>query len=376
MNKITKLLKEDQMDESIETKVQKFGRWRNMTEWYEEAEAITEKSQDPGCTENIPVPGKWELNIYIPGRGSSNTYSFYEPAMETAMALLVDMGARPKDAYLERGFCVVELQPAEFYVVSHLVEEIRGWLLNKGIKTSVGNRFCEEYRKGPSAYLEFRQSLDAEPSPGYWSLEVMMPQDEGTQLGTDLELAAKEGGRCVGGYLFYFAVDDFNIGKAKAIRAIAWLSRRGYEVQTSWGKIDQPLETVNEETLRALNETGEMFYKWDFQFNNVKDFRPASVRFEDRNQIYGEYEHSRKLKRLRSRLASSTEESTITKRLTHAQVRVLVDLTGELLTQCSTFTMAAEGARSGYHISDREWDLHDDANEIEDHLMKILEELR
>jgi hypothetical protein len=360
------------MNGSFETEDQSFGRWRNMTEWFEEATAITERPLEPGVTETIPVPSKWKLNIHIPGRGS-NYYHFYAYAMEAAMSLLTGIGARPEDAYLERGYCIVHIKPADFYAVRHLAEQIRCWLVNKGIVTIVGDSFYGEHRECVSAYLEFSQSLSVAPSPGKWSLSVMIPNDEGTQLASELGLTVEEGGLRVGGYLFDFNLNDFTIAKAKTMQAIAWLSGTGYNVRTSWGEIDLPFDALDEESLRALNETGDSFHKYDSRSDNGRDIRHASVSLMG-GGCTERVEWASRLKRLMSRLEGSAAEVSL--KLTRAQVRTLIDLTGEFVTQYSMFVQSIEAAvQSDFHVSNKEWELYTDANKALGPLEKTLDEL-
>jgi hypothetical protein len=212
----------------------------------------------------------------------------------------------------------------------------------------------------------FDHSAEQSIPKGEWSLSVMIPKNEGAQLGSELGLTAEEQGLRVGGYMFDFNVNDFTIAKVKAMQAVAWLSARGYETHTSWGDIDLLLDAIDEETIRALNETGRCFYR--------SKTPPAIVMLCDKSQVEPDQWASR-LKRLRSRLAGSAEETTV--KLTCAQVKALLDLTGEFATEYSFFSQSIEDDVQGYyHVSNRDWELFKDANQVRDDLFKILDELR
>jgi hypothetical protein len=220
----------------------------------------------------------------------------------------------------------------------------------------------------------FDHSAEQSIPKGEWSLSVMIPKNEGAQLASELGLTAEEQGLRVGGYMFDFNVSDFTIAKAKAMRAVAWLSGRGYETQTSWGDIDLPLDVIDEETMRALNETGRCFYETYTSSYNRNKIPPAIVMLCDKSQVEPDQWASR-LKRLRLRLAGSAEETSV--KLTCAQVKALLDLTGEFATEYSFFSQSIEDDVQGYyHVSNRDWELFKDANQVRDDLFKILDELR
>jgi hypothetical protein len=81
------------------------------------------------------------------------------------------------------------------------------------------------------------------------------------------------------------------------------------------------------------------------------------------------------LKRLRARLEGQTDELAVT--LTRAQVRALVDLAGDVATDCGFLIQSTENDVQGQnHVSHRQWELFNDANQVGDSLVKILAELR
>lgn len=351
-----------------------FGRWRNMTEWFEEATAITEKSLTAaGVPETIPVPGKWEIKIYIPGRISGD-YCLYGEAMEVALALLTEMGMRPADAYGEHAHCVICLEAADFYQAKWLAEQIHCWFRTNGFRAIVGGNVYEKAQEDKSAYIEVRVLRNTAPQSGKWSLIVAMPKNEGLQLAAELGLIAKEGGRLAGGYIFAFDVEDFSVAGAKAAQAIDWLCAKGYDTQISWGDIDLPIDALDHETLRALNGTGRWFHKQHEAFSSRSNMPYASVELRDRKYSEGD-EWVGKLKRLRARLEGQAEQVTLS--LTRAQVRALVDLAGDVATHCGYLVQSTEDDVQGqYHVSHRQWELFNDANQVGDSLVKILAELR
>jgi hypothetical protein len=100
-------------------------------------------------------------------------------------------------------------------------------------------------------------------------------------------------------------ISDFALAKSKASQTIAWLTRNGYEIQTSWGDVDFPLQLLDEESLIGLNETGNSFYRFDDSAVS------AAVRVELRDSAHyfpEGNEEIRKLKRLQARLTGSAEK--------------------------------------------------------------------
>jgi hypothetical protein len=266
-----------------------------------------EKTKPSGKIETIAVFGTWCLRVYIPMREGGG----YESAMETALTLLAEIGTRPEDVYLELGYCVIFLGSGEFYKMKALAEEIQRWLLSRSIRTTVGDSFPTASNDEICAHLRFEQDQRiVRAEVARWRLTVVSSNNKfsapaAANLLAELGLTAEGSHPGVGRCSVCCDISDFALAKSKASQTIAWLTRNGYEIQTSWGDVDFPLQLLDEESLIGLNETGNSFYRFDDSAVS------AAVRVELRDSAHyfpEGNEEIRKLKRLQARLTGSAEK--------------------------------------------------------------------
>jgi hypothetical protein len=154
-------------------------------------------------------------------------------------------------------------------------------------------------------------------------------------------------------------------------KAIAWLTRNGYEIQTSWGDVDFPLQLVDEESLIGLNQTGHSFYYYSADSAAVRvGLRDSAHYFPEGN------EEIRKLTRLQARLTESAEKVRVV--LNRAQVNALLDLAGcECLRDQSLYIQVIDSdSWSGYHIEEEEWARYSEAQKLEAPLSELTQDLR
>jgi hypothetical protein len=358
---------------TIEKDPLEYGRWTNMTEWLEEASRVMVKARPAGVPDSIPVPGRWALRIYIPSR----LLSTWRDAMERGMALLVYLGVRPENAYLEHGYCVIWLISGDFYEVKALAEQVRSWLIRNGYETTVADSFRPRWQEGVPAHISLSNDRRITPSQGDWVLTVMIPTGDGADtsgvamvgasLSAALSLAAEVGGVRVGGWMLEFRVGDFTEAKAKAKQAIAWLASRSYRLEASWGDVDLPLDSLDEESLRGLNQTGQCFYV-------PLDFTHARVQLREGSYSEGD-EWTRRLKRLLGRLTGPAENLTVM--LSRPEVKVLLDLAGEFEYSYGMFDeVIQQELQDDYYVSNEEWERFGQASRAADSLAKIVKELR
>ncbi len=363
------------MNKSTEKEELRFGRWADMDEWFNEASCVKEKAK-PSCeVETISVFGNWHLRVYIPRRAGDG----YESAMETALTLLAEIGTRPENAYLECGYCVIFLGSGEFYKMKALAEEIQRWLVSREIRTTVGDSFPIASKGEIWAHLRFAQDHRIVRTAAKWSLSVTIPPDGPTSVSREpaavtglinhLGLAAKNLDCTVGGWRLEFDMDDFVLAKSKASQAIAWLTWKGYEIHTSWGNVELPLQLLDEESLIGLNETGDSFY-------GLGHSAAARVELRDSTHYHPQgNEEIRKLKRLQARLTESAEELRVV--LNRGQVNALLDLAGECLDHQGLYIQVIDSfSSSGYYIEEEEWALYSEALKLVAPLSKITQELR
>jgi hypothetical protein len=359
------------MNESNEKKKLCFGRWADLDEWFNEASCVKEKTKPNGKIETISVFGNWCLRVYIPTREGDG----YESAMEIALTLLAEVGTRPDDVYLERGYCVISLGSGEFYGMKALAEEIQRCLLSRAIRTTVGDSFPTASNDEICAHLRFEQDTRIVRAPvAKWRLTVVFCNGKrsapaAANLLVELGLTPPRSHLEVGGFSVCCAISDFALAKSKASQTIAWLTRNGYEIQTSWGDVDLPLQLLDEESLIGLNETGDSFYRSD-------DSAGARVELRDAAHYFAEGdEEIIKLKRLQARLKESAEKVKVV--LNRAQVNALLDLAGECLNHQILYSQIIDTYYLGdYHIEEEEWARYHEAGKLVAPLSELTQDLR
>jgi hypothetical protein len=267
-----------------------------------------------------------------------------------------------------------------------MAENVRSWLNDHGYKTTIGDSIPDRWKDGFPAHIMFRQDERVVLPVGRWLLTIMIPVTSwvaqvGRDLAAELGLIAEEEGLRVGGWMLNFKVNEFNAAKARAKEAVDWLTSRGYRIAPSWGDVNLSLDSLDEESLRGLNETGVFFraplrdttfseHGHVLRLENVY----ATVELSDMNHPL-DVEPIRRLKPLLARLTGPADALTVT--LTRPQVKALLDLAGEFVGSCSYFVQGIQWAAEGeYYISDEEWAQYELANNAFGPLGEILDELR
>jgi hypothetical protein len=348
-----------------------FGRWNEMEDWISEVSTIGEKLLPLGSDEAIPVEGRWAVSVEIPSR----VEDCYGSAMEDGLALLTAVGMRPEEAYLERGFCVLSLGSAPFYDARRRAEQIRTWLEKNNYQPVFHDDRPWEPGDNPSAVAKIKFALDGSfvHVQGDWKLSVIIPeefggQEEGHRLAADLEVAASEEGKRVGGWLFDFHIGDYALAKVKAQRTVSHFVAKGYQVQRSWGDPDLQLDSVDEESLRAANSTGHAFHKFGADADRVH------VDLRDKNGNHSLH-WSRRVKRLATRLTGPGNEIDL--RLTCQEAKLILDLAGEFGPDYSLIPdIVGHCEHKGLHVSRELCDNFSDAGDVGAALEGIAEKLR
>jgi hypothetical protein len=139
-----------------------FGRWRDMPAWRAEVEGIVEKPIDSCAADTVPISGNWSVTVEIPSREVWR----YGEVMEAVLALLIEIGSRPVDAYVEGGFCTIQLKRSTFCEAKFRAEKIRNWLIANGY----GVKFGEYLPWAPVVPARIQLTRDARiyPTESEW----------------------------------------------------------------------------------------------------------------------------------------------------------------------------------------------------------------
>jgi hypothetical protein len=234
------------------------GMWRDVSAWVAQTKAVVEKTIDPGYPDTIPVSGYWTVKIEIP----CHYDGLYGSAMEDALSLLHDVGSKPDEAYLDAGFCILELRRLTFDEARFRSGKARSWLCANGYAVNWG-KYARWTRDVP-ARIRLTRDERFSPAGSNWGLAVSIPEEAGGDqagqcLAAHLEMTSEhqEGARAFMGFgavapTLQFTIGDFETAKAKAKKAISFLSQDGRHVHTSWGDERLPLDALSEEALRSL----------------------------------------------------------------------------------------------------------------------------
>jgi hypothetical protein len=276
---------------------------------------IVERLPTPVVTDRIPVPGKWSVEVQIPSRHGND----HGDAMEAGLALLAGIETRADVAYVQRGFFVIQFGPLDFFDAEFRAERIRRWLLGHGYKLDFleSDDWTPSWDPKAKACLRLVQDKTLVPYAGDWALCIEIPEKSGG-IASARELASYLGITPDDSGWIGCKIGNFESAKQKTKQAIGWLTEKYDDIEASWGDAALCLDSLHEEALKSLNDTG----RYHLRRNSDKPM----VTLEDSRCSYLP-EWSSRLQRIAALADGPADRLTVM--LKSNEVRVLLDMAVE-----------------------------------------------